>query len=185
MIREERTAMPEQESGDLILDPNQDYRSAMRALIGARWVELWEAVPVALEGTDPEGVHKVRVASRRLRAAMDVATDSFPKPWYRALHKTAKRITGALGDVRDRDVLLEALGKQRARARVAERPGIDHLIATVEAERAVARTEMTKFLTKLDKRGLREETRRRFPPPSEAIAPAPGTEERKNGERAR
>jgi CHAD domain-containing protein len=184
MIRERRTAMPEHESSDLNLDPNQDYRSAMRALIGARWAELWEAVPVALEGTDPEGVHKVRVASRRLRAAMDVATESFPKPWYRTLHKTAKQITGALGDVRDRDVQLEALGKLRARAKAAERPGIDHLIATIEAERTVARAEMTTFLTKLDKRGMRKETRRRFPPTPEA-APVSGTKRRTKGKRAK
>ena len=38
-----------------------------------------EAVPVAIEGVDPEGVHDVRVASRRLRAAMDVAASAFPR----------------------------------------------------------------------------------------------------------
>ncbi|HEV2108841.1 MAG TPA: CHAD domain-containing protein [Thermomicrobiales bacterium] len=149
------------------LDPDQDYRSAMQALIATRWAAVWEAVPVALAGEDPEGVHDVRVASRRVRAAMDVATDCFPKPWYRSLHRTAKEITRALGDVRDRDVLLEALATERKRAKVAERPGIDELIARIERERDEARERMVAFLTDLDARGVREETLRRFPPPGE------------------
>ena len=57
----------------------------------------------------------MRVASRRLRAAMDVAR-LLPGKWYSASHRTAKEITGALGEVRDRDVLLEALKATEARA---------------------------------------------------------------------
>ena len=75
------------------------------------------AIPIALAGTDIEGVHDVRVASRRLRAAMDIAAPAFPGKWYKPLHRTAKEITGALGEVRDRDVLLEALRADRARRR--------------------------------------------------------------------
>ena len=147
------------------LDPRQDYRSAMQALIGSRWDAVWTAVPVALAGDDPEGVHDVRVASRRLRAAMDVAADAFPKPWYRSLHQTAKAITKALGEVRDRDVMLAALAKERKRAKAAERAGIDRLIVRVEREREQARAEMIAFLADLDAREIREESRRRFPPP--------------------
>lgn len=155
---------------DPALDPDQDYRSAMQALIAPRWAAIWETVPVALAGEDPEGVHDVRVASRRVRAAMDVATDCFPTGWYRSLHATAKEITKALGDVRDRDVLLDALQTRRKRAKVAERPGIDHLIARIEREREDARQAMVAFLTELDAQGLPEETRRRFPLPDGADA---------------
>lgn len=131
------------------LSPEMTYRDAMVTLIGERWGEVWKAVPVALQGDDPEGVHDVRVASRRLRAAMDVAVECFPKSWYRPLHRTAKDITGALGEVRDRDVLLEALAKERAEAAPPERPGIDRLIDRIERERVAARVEMEAFLTDL------------------------------------
>lgn len=149
-------------------DPEQDYRAAMQSLIADRWALVWNAVPAALSGDDPEGVHDVRVASRRLRAAMDVAADAFPKRWYRSLHQSAKAITRALGEVRDREVMLEALSKERTRAKVAERAGLDRLIARVEREHDAARLEMVTFLAELEANGVQKESHRRFPLPAEA-----------------
>lgn len=143
-------------------DPDQSYRSAMRALIGERWGAVWKAVPVAIAGENIEGVHDVRVASRRLRAAMDVAVECFPGSWYGSLHQVAKEITGALGEVRDRDVLIEHLTAEREQAAAGDRPGIDRLIARVIRERDAARSEMEHFLKQLSERNLAAETVRRF-----------------------
>lgn len=156
------------------LDPEQSYRSAMRKLIAARWGAVWKAVPVAIAGEDIEGVHDVRVASRRLRAAMDVAVGCFPDVWYRPLHEVAKEITGALGEVRDRDVLLEHLTKQREAAAPGERPGIDRLIERVSRERETAREAMLEFLANLRARGVAGEAAKRFGP----AAGAPETDEK-------
>lgn len=142
---------------------DQTYRSAMRSLIGVRWEEVWKAVPRAAEGADIEGVHDVRVASRRLRAAMDVAAPAFSPSWYKPLHQLAKEITAELGEVRDRDVMLEYLNGAREAAPPNEHPGIDRLIDRIEREQIAARTEMERFLHELTDRGMREETRRRFP----------------------
>ena len=155
-------------------DPDQNYGAAMRDAIAVQWSGVWKAVPEVIAGEDPEAVHKVRVASRRLRAAMDVATDCFPGKWYRPLHKTAKEVTRALGDVRDRDVLLEELARERERASVIERPGIDYLIASVERDRRKARKRMVRFLKRLDDEGVPRTTKRRFPPPKGAKAGRPG-----------
>lgn len=156
------------------LDPAQDYRSAMRTLIARRWGDVWRAVPVALAGEDIEGVHAVRVASRRLRAAMDVAVECFPAAWYRPLHRAAKEITGALGEVRDRDVLLDALAEARVTAAAAERPGIDRLVDRLDREREVAREEMARFFADLLAQGVPGEAARRFgaaAAPPAALAP--------------
>ena len=161
------------------LDPGQSYRSAMKKLIGARWGAVWQAVPVAIAGEDIEGVHDVRVASRRLRAAMDVAVGCFAESWYRPLHEVAKEITGALGEVRDRDVLLDFLIKDRDAAPPGERPGIDRLIERVRRERDDARTTMLAFLGDLDARAVAVETAKRFG----SIAGAPVVE--MNGKDAR
>ncbi|MDP9368170.1 MAG: CHAD domain-containing protein, partial [Chloroflexota bacterium] len=80
------------------------------------------------------------------------------------LHAAAKEITGALGEVRDRDVLLETLAGERAAAPAAERPGIDRLIARIERERQAVRAEMLDFLAGLDARGLPQEAAARFGP---------------------
>jgi CHAD domain-containing protein len=150
-------------------DPHAEYREAMRVLIGERWVKVWETIPDAIAGDDIEGVHQVRVASRHLRAAMDVAVGCFPDKWYRPLHKTAKEITGALGGVRDLDVLHEAFVARRRKTRVADRAGIDFLIAQIEADRIVARERMETYLTKLEKSGVRKESAKRFPVPAEVV----------------
>lgn len=138
------------------------FRDAMRALIHERWQEVWKAMPAAIEGANIEGVHDVRVASRRLRAAMDVAAPAFPKSWYKPLHRSAKEITSALGEVRDRDVILERLQQQRAAASPADWPGIDRLINRIDSERVVARSAMETYLAGLMHGHLRDEVERRF-----------------------
>jgi len=153
-----------------------DFRETMSALIAERWEAVWKAVPVALEGKDIEGVHDVRVSSRRLRAAMDVAAAAFPKGWYRPLHRAAKEITSTLGEVRDRDVLLEALLAERDKAPQTERPGIERLIARVERERAVARVAMEAYLQGLLDGPIRDEIQRRFTAPGESSTERHGRE---------
>ena len=144
------------------LHSEQNYRDAMRTLIGARFGAVWKAVPVAIEGTDPEGVHDVRVASRRLRAAMDVAVGCFPDSWYPRLHDTAKAITSELGEVRDRDVLIEHLVAARDRVSPQEQVGLNRLIDRVTREREVAREHMLAFLAGIERDGIAVEAERRF-----------------------
>ena len=147
---------------DQTYDPTLPYREVMRDLIAERWGAVWRAVPVAIAGTDPEGVHDVRVASRRLRAAMDVAEACFPASWYRPLHQLAKQITSELGAVRDRDVLLERLNQTRNAAPPGDHPGIDRLIERVTRERDAARAQMLAFLQRMMNGPLPAETVRRF-----------------------
>jgi CHAD domain-containing protein len=136
----------------------------MRDLIAVRWAAVWKAIPVAIDGEDIEGVHDVRVASRRLRAAMDVAVGCFPRSWYDPLHRVAKEITSELGEVRDRDVTIEFLQKDLESASPGEHSGIQRLIDRVEGERDDARSEMLRFLAELADRGTAQETIRRFGP---------------------
>lgn len=143
--------------------PDEALRTVMSRVIADRWRAVWNQMPAVLAGKDPEAVHDMRVASRRLRAAMDVAVGCFPARWYRPLHRTAKRLTKALGDVRDLDVMLEALAAERDGATAEERRGIDHLIAGVSRERTRARKKMAAFLADIERCNVRKRTRRRFP----------------------
>ncbi|MEZ4564703.1 MAG: CHAD domain-containing protein [Thermomicrobiales bacterium] len=156
--------------------PEPAFREAMRGLIHERWQEVWKVMPAAIEGTSIEGVHDVRVASRRLRAAMDVAAPAFPRSWYKPLHLSAKEITSALGEVRDRDVILERLQEQRTAAPPADWPGIDRLIHRIDDERIVARSAMEAYLAGLMRGHLRDEVERRFAPRDPANARHPEDE---------
>ncbi|CAN5630398.1 hypothetical protein BH23CHL5_BH23CHL5_19800 [soil metagenome] len=143
-------------------DPDRTYRDAMAEMIAERWLAVWESVPVAIKGADPEGVHDVRVASRRLRAAMDVAREAFPASWYVPLLRVAKSLTAELGEVRDRDVQIEHLRAERAASSPGDRVGIDRLISRLEHERDAARAEMEAYLEELLHSGAKDETLRRF-----------------------
>jgi len=61
--------------------------------------------------TDVEHVHHMRVASRRLRAALPLFATCFPKEDYRFWMHEIKKITRALGDARDTDVQIAFLKK--------------------------------------------------------------------------
>lgn len=55
-------------------------------------------------GTDIDAVHRMRVASRRLRAGLSLFSPCFSKDAYRKISKGVRRITRDLGDARDLDV---------------------------------------------------------------------------------
>lgn len=147
-------------------NPDTTYRDAMREVIAAQWTVVWGLIPVVRKSEAPEAVHKLRVASRRLRAAMDVAPACFPRKWYHPLHQSAKAITKAMGEVRDYDVLLDALNRERETASAGTRPGIDHLIAKARKERKRARKTALRFIEDMESSKTRKETRRRFSGPS-------------------
>jgi CHAD domain-containing protein len=105
-----------------------------------------------LDGTlagDIDALHDMRVASRRLRAAMSVFASAFPKQQFAPLEREAARLTDALGSVRDADVQIEYLGQLRENAPPAEQVGldalVDHLDRERERERAVLIKELDRF----------------------------------------
>ena len=74
-----------------------------------------------LKGDDPDAIHDMRVASRRLQQVLDLI---FPNPLpreARRLRRKIRRCRRALGDVRNCDVLLEHVEARLARRRNSNR----------------------------------------------------------------
>ena len=70
-------------------------------------------------GKDIENIHRMRVASRRLRAALPLFALCFPEKKYRVWMREIQKITRALGEARDLDVqiaFLEQYVKEHAGA---------------------------------------------------------------------
>jgi CHAD domain-containing protein len=61
------------------------------------------------EGADIEYIHRMRVASRRLRAALPLFEPCFPRKQYRTFTSELRKVTRALGEARDADVQIEFL----------------------------------------------------------------------------
>jgi CHAD domain-containing protein len=73
------------------------------------------------EGQDIEYIHRMRVASRRLRAALPLFRICFPDNQYKKWLQEITRITKALGDARDADVQIAFLKKTQKK--IQKEPG--------------------------------------------------------------
>ena len=65
----------------------------------------------AMQGGDPEGVHQMRVALRRLRAAISLFSDMLVDPQTDAMKAEFKWIAGELGPARELDVFIKRVLK--------------------------------------------------------------------------
>ncbi|MFA5332230.1 MAG: CHAD domain-containing protein [Methanoregula sp.] len=72
-----------------------------------------QEIPGVREGKDPEHLHRMRVASRRLRAALPLALSEHDQKEHRAWLRQVKDITRSLGAARDLDVQIIFLKKYR------------------------------------------------------------------------
>ena len=100
-------------------------------------------------GEDVEELHDMRVATRRLRAAIDFFGDALPVR-ARSLRAELTWLAGLLGAVRDLDVQLSGLQEVEPLAAVAgiadAGSGLDHLRALLEGARAQARRQLLQAL---------------------------------------
>jgi len=98
------------------------------------------------EGHDPEELHQMRVATRRLRAAWRVFGDAFDPARVRRLRRPLRDIAGALGGVRDIDVLLDDALAYRSTLPEAESSAFAPLVAELGSRREVARQALAEAL---------------------------------------
>jgi CHAD domain-containing protein len=104
----------------------------------------------ALAGEDIEGVHDMRVGSRRLRAALEQFRDVFPRRRFRPMLRTVKILADALGEVRDLDVLIDRVQADMKGRPRAQRAVLATMTAEMSAERDLARQRLHQVLDALD-----------------------------------
>ena len=124
------------------LSPEDSYGEAAARVILVRAAELTEQARGVLDTGDIERVHDMRVATRRLRAALEVFEPCFPgKPHKQALREV-KRLADGLGERRDRDVAIAALTGFNDQMHVPDRKGVTSLIDTLRDEQAQANLDL-------------------------------------------
>jgi triphosphatase len=93
--------------------------------------------PMARAGLDPEGVHQLRVALRRLRSLLKVFRPITSGKPSRALDGMLKEMLGLLGPARDWDVFLGGIGADMA-GLLPEDRRLHALLEAAEAKRQAA-----------------------------------------------
>lgn len=114
---------------------------------------------------DIEVVHRARVATRRLRAALKLFRDGFSQKKVRRWRKSLRRLANSLGAARDRDVQLEFLHKLLANPVAPEcLPGIARIMVQLERERERLQSKVISAAERLGSdgtlRAMRREARR-------------------------
>ncbi|HUG14371.1 MAG TPA: CHAD domain-containing protein [Thermomicrobiales bacterium] len=126
-----------------------NFKVAIGRIIETRFDEMLRHKSRTILGRDPEALHDMRVASRRLRAAMDVAVTCFPRK-YGYFHRTVKELTDVLGGVRDYDVMRAALTDYRQSRPEPERVTINRILQAQRQERDANRAALIAFFEHLD-----------------------------------
>ncbi len=96
-------------------------------------------------GIDPEGVHQMRVALRRLRAAFSMFRRVLPRASMAALRGEARWLAGELGFVRDLDVFLGETLEPLA-ARFSDHAGLKRLRDDAQTLRDASQDQLRKHL---------------------------------------
>ena len=118
---------------------SEDRFAAVAArVVSARADELLEHSEGVLDTGDIERVHAMRVASRRLRAAMEVFAPCFPRKPFKTALKEVKEIADALGERRDRDVSIDALRGFGEALSDADRRGVLMMVERLREEQSLA-----------------------------------------------
>ena len=127
---------------------NRRKSSVASRLLARRAAAIKRHIPEAIAGDD-HGVHQARVASRRLREAVPVlVADVKGTKSHKTLSKI-RRLTKALGTVRELDVTLQLLDELVA-AEKLPRPALESVRGRVVSEREERRAIMLKRLEHVD-----------------------------------
>jgi CHAD domain-containing protein len=149
----------------------------VRAVLRARLAAMCGLRAEALRWDDIEGVHRMRVASRRLRSALRDFEGLLEG--FAVLERRVKEVARALGEVRDQDVAVEALEKIKRKAGGDVAEGIGRLISERDAVRAGARERLQAVIAEAPLAELEESFLRRL----ERLGAVGGKQ--KGGKRAR
>jgi CHAD domain-containing protein len=119
--------------------PDASPAAHVRVRIDRQLRALVEHEALAKVGEDPEGVHQMRVAVRRLRAALKVVA---PSAELDTVQQELRWLGGVLGRIRDLDVMLDHLRRQAVDLPVVERSAAERLLGGLVADRWRARRRM-------------------------------------------
>jgi CHAD domain-containing protein len=132
--------------------PQDSFRDYGERVITDRINRMLSYSRAVRRGTDADAVHDMRVASRRLRAALSVFRPAFACAEYDRLERDVKQITDALSHARDLDVMIEALTRDAALVPASQRALIVEIVRSCTSERRRLQGDVVAGLDRLSVR---------------------------------
>ena len=137
------------------LECDQPFALAAARVVEVRADEVIEHSAGVLDLDQIERVHDMRVATRRLQAAIEVFRKCFPRKRRRAALRQVRALADALGERRDPDVSIEMLGRFANPPGGGDQRGIAALIEHFKGEQEAANERLAPFVTEERLRLLR------------------------------
>lgn len=129
------------------LDCAADALGWAAEVLRVRFEEVASLRGAALNSEDIEGVHAIRVATRRLRSALRDFAPLMKRRPMKKVKRDLKRIADALGQARDQDVAIVALEKLKAEAKGERlKESVGKLIEECRAARERAQLDLMETL---------------------------------------
>ncbi|HEY8637819.1 MAG TPA: CHAD domain-containing protein [Solirubrobacteraceae bacterium] len=141
---------------DVELDPAGTFADAAARAVRLRSEEVFAHAAGVLDTTDVERVHDMRVATRRLRAALEIFGDAFPRTQHRAVLADVKALADALGARRDPDVQLERFLALQAQLTPIHHPAIEVVLGRLRSEQRAGNRTLGAALARAQRSALRE-----------------------------
>ena len=141
---------------DIDVTPDEPYRLAGARTVRVRTRELFDHAEGVLDTRDIERVHDMRVASRRLRAVLEIFAPCFPQSEFKGVLRDVKQLADALGERRDPDVHIDALRAFSKALLAANKHGVARLIGDLQERQARGNELLAAELERAELRGLRE-----------------------------
>jgi len=133
------------EAGPTQIDPAMTLGGVAFAVLRRQFAEMRSHEPGTRIGEDPEELHDMRVATRRLRAALRLFEGALPERarWFR---EELRWVAGVLGDVRDLDVQIHRLEAWRGGADEEGSVSLGKILDVIKKRRTEARGRMLEAL---------------------------------------
>jgi len=145
------------EESDIAEMQNEPFARSGRRMLLERVRKMIEWREDVLKHDDIEAVHRMRVASRRLRAALDAYQPICePKPFKKA-YRRVKELADILGRARDTDVMIENLRAQQGQMSHEKQKGAKWLIERLCTYRQECQQNLEVFLEKFDEDSLQHQ----------------------------
>src|SRR3954453_2691371 len=126
------------------------FGTAAAKVVAVRAQELADHSQNVLDTSDIERVHDMRVATRRLRAVLEIFAPCFPKREHTEILSEVKALAGALGERRDPDVHIAALDSFATEVKPSSRAGVRLLAGRFRDEQAQANAGLAQALQRAE-----------------------------------
>lgn len=141
-------------------DCEESFARVAKRVVAVRAAEVFAHSDGVLDTGDIEKLHDMRVATRRLRAALEVFEPCFPAKRHRRALRRVKALADALGERRDCDVEIEFLAGIMNEAPGADRLGLEALGERLREEQRQANETLAPYVEPKRLKKLRQRLRK-------------------------